>query len=78
MDNIILYYEDNYSKCYFVFRCKMDLNYELLWIVLISKYVKKLFDKIIKECVIYKYFQDYVFGKDIFYVESFNNVMNIF
>lgn len=56
MDNIILYYENNYSKCYFVFRCKMDLNYELLWIVLISKYVKKLFDKIIKECVIYKYF----------------------
>lgn len=78
MDNIIPHYENNHSKCHPASRCKMDPNYEPSRIVLTSKHAKKLLDKTIKECVIYKYPQDYVLGKDTFYVESFNNVMNIF
>lgn len=39
----------------------VGLNYKLFWIELISKYVKKWFDKIIKNYVVYKYFQDFVF-----------------
>lgn len=78
MDNIIPHYENNHSKCHPASRCKMDPNYEPSRMVLTSKHAKKLLDKTIKECVIYKYPQDYVLGKDTFYVESFNNVMNIF
>lgn len=32
----------------------------------------------IKSLTIYKYPQDYIHAKDTFYVESFNNVVNIF
>lgn len=58
--------------------CKMDPNDESLRIVLISRHAKKLLDRTIKECVTYKFPQDNVFGKGTFYVESFNNVIDIF
>lgn len=51
----------------------VGLNYKLFWIELISKYVKKWFGKIIKNQVVYKYFQN-CFGNDIVFVKGFNNV----
>jgi len=37
-----------------------------------------LLDSVIRRSTIYKTPEDYVLAKDTFYVESFNNVMNIF
>jgi len=37
-----------------------------------------LLDSVIRRSTIYKAPEDYVLAKDTFYVESFNNVMNIF
>jgi hypothetical protein len=41
-------------------------------------YTKKLLDSVIRRSTIYNAPEDYVLAKDTFYVESFNNVINIF
>lgn len=78
MKDIISHSRNNYSKCLPTSRCKMDSNYVPSGIVLTGKHAKKLLNKTIKECFMYKYSRDYVLGKDKFYAESFNNFMNIF
>ena len=78
MDSIIPHYENVHNMCHDDSRCRKDENYEPSRIVLTSKMAKKLLEKALKESVIYKYPEDYILGKDTFYVESFNNVMNVF
>ena len=56
---------------------KHDINYELARQV-IDDVASKLLFGVIKKSVLYKYPQDYILVRDTFYVESFNNVMNIF
>ena len=76
--NIIPHYENCHEKCHHQSRCKQDKNYEPSRVVLTSKIAKKLLENALKGSVIFKHPEDYILGKDTFYVESFNNVMNIF
>lgn len=78
IENIIPHYENSHEKCHPESRCRKDKNYEPSRVVLTSKIAKKLLENTLKGSVIYKYPEDYILGKDTFYVESFNNVMNIF
>jgi hypothetical protein len=66
------------TKCHPTSRCKTDKNYEASRIVITSSKAKKLLDSVIRRSTIYKAPGDYVSAKDTFYVESFNNVINIF
>ncbi|CAC5364483.1 unnamed protein product [Mytilus coruscus] len=59
-------------------RCKYDKNYEPSRIVLTDPLAEKLLLGVLLNSNIFKYPQDYVLGKDTFYVESFNNVINIY
>ena len=78
LENIIEHYANNHSKCHETSRCKCDPNYEPSRIVLTSPKAKKLLESVIRRSTIYQYPADYILAKDTFYVESFNNVMNIF
>ena len=78
IETIVPHYQNDHTKCHHDSRCRKDENYEPSRIVITSKMASKLLEKAIKDSVIYKYPEDYVLGKDTFYVESFNNVMNIF
>lgn len=76
--NIVKYYKNNYFECYYFLRCKKDKNYELLRLVIVDKFLEKLLLGVIIGFNFYKYLEDYVLVKDIYYVESFNNIMNMF
>lgn len=60
------------------FRCRVDLNYEFLCVVIENFVVEKLLRGVIVNFIIYKYFDDFKFGWDIYFVESFNNILNIY
>ncbi|KAJ8322416.1 hypothetical protein KUTeg_000025 [Tegillarca granosa] len=77
LDNITEHYKNNHSQCHESSRCKQDSNYEPSR-ELIGAKAEKLLKSVIEKSTIYKYPQDYVLGKNTAYVESFNNVMNIF
>ncbi len=76
--NVIEHYKNNHSDCSSSSRCKKDPNYEPSRIVLTSQKAIALLKRAVENTVIYKYPNDFNLGKDTFYVESFNNVMNVF
>ncbi|CAG2188781.1 unnamed protein product [Mytilus edulis] len=78
LDNIVNHYCDNHENCHHSSRCRFDSNYEPSRIVLTNLKARKILEIAIKSSTIYKYPQDYILAKDTFYVESFNNVVNIF
>ncbi|CAC5407084.1 unnamed protein product [Mytilus coruscus] len=78
LDNIVEHYCNNHVNCHHSSRCKVDSNYEPSRIVITNGKVRKMLESAIKSSTIYKYPQDYILAKDTFYVESFNNVVNIF
>jgi hypothetical protein len=45
-------------------------------IVITNGKAKNMLENVIRKSTIYQHPQDYILGKDTFYVESFNNVMN--
>ena len=78
LENIVEHYSNNHTKCHPTSRCKTDKNCEPSRIVIICSKAKKLLDSVIRRSTIYKAPGDYVSAKVTFYVESFNNVINIF
>ena len=76
--NIIDHYKNLHHDCNESSRCKRDTKYEPSRIVITSPIAEKLLLGVIINSTIYKYAQDYVLGRDTFYVESFNNVTNIY
>ncbi|KAJ8297993.1 hypothetical protein KUTeg_024524 [Tegillarca granosa] len=76
--NIINHYKNDHSSCNENSRCKKDPKYEPKRIIITDKIAEKLLRQVIEDSVIYKYPEDFVLAKDTFYVESFNNVMNVF
>jgi hypothetical protein len=67
-----------FVDCHISSRCKRDSNYEPSRIVITNGKAKNMLENVIRKSTIYQHPQDYILGKDTFYVESFNNVMNIF
>jgi hypothetical protein len=78
LDNVIEHYCNNHANCHNTSRCKRDSNYEPSRIVITNGKAKNMLENVIRKSTIYQHPQDYILGKDTFYVESFNNVMNIF
>lgn len=76
--NTVEHYKGNHSDCHSSSRCKLDKNYEPSRVVLVDKVSEKLLRNVIVSSNLYKYPEDYVLAKDTYYVESFNNTMNIF
>ena len=56
----------------------MDPNYEPSRIVITNPKAEKSLENVIESSVIFKCPEDFVLARDSYYVESFNNVMNIF
>lgn len=76
--NVTQHYKNEHSNCHQTSRCKLDKNYEPSRIVITNPKAEKMLQNVIEQSVIYKSPEDYVLAKDTSYVESFNNVMNIF
>lgn len=76
--NTVEHSKGNHSDCHSSSRCKLDKNYEPSRVVLVDKVSEKLLRNVIVSSNLYKYPEDYVLAKDTYYVESFNNTMNIF
>lgn len=76
--NIVEHYKNNHSECHSSSRCKTDNNYEPSRLVIVDKFTEKLLLGVITSSNLYKYPEDYVLAKDTYYVESFNNTMNMF
>ncbi|CAC5424311.1 unnamed protein product [Mytilus coruscus] len=76
--NVVDHYKNRHLSCDPSSRCKYDKNYEPSRIVLTDPVAEKLLLGVLLNSNIFKYPQDYVLGKDTFYVESFNNVLNIY
>lgn len=76
--NIVDHYKNIHHECHVSSRCKQDKNYESSRIVITSPTAEKLLLVVLLNSTIYKHAKDYVLGRDTFYVESFNNVTNIY
>ena len=78
LSNIVKHYRDEHSDCPDSSRCKEDSKYEPSRMVITNPKAEKCLEKVIQASVIYKHPEDFVLARDSSYVESFNNVMNIF
>ncbi|KAK3091924.1 hypothetical protein FSP39_023755 [Pinctada imbricata] len=77
IDNIVEHYKDNHSSCHSTSRCK-EPKYEISRTVITDPKAEKLLKDILRNSTIFKYPGDYILAKDTFYVESFNNVVNVY
>lgn len=78
MLNIVQHYKNNHGSCHSTSRCRKDPNYESSRKVLTNPQAEKLLLGVIKNSVIFKNPQDYRLCRDTYYVESFNNVVNVY
>lgn len=78
LSNVVSHYKNEHTGCPETSRCKKDKNYEPSRIVITNPKAEKLLETTIKNSVIYKSPEDYILARDTSYVESVNNVMNIF
>lgn len=76
--NIVKHYKNNHSECYHSAGYKKDNNYKPSRLALVQKFTEKLLFDVILSSNLYKYPEVYVVAKDTYYVESFNNTMNLF
>ena len=73
--NTVDHYKNIHTSCHESSRCRKDKNYE---IVITEPLAEKLLANAILSSNIYKHPEDYIYGRDTFYVESFNNVINVY
>ena len=78
IDNVVLHYKNQHSKCPADSRCKTDPNYEPSKKVISSSFAETKLTEVLHKSTIYINAEDFAYGKDSHYVESFNNVLNIF
>ena len=78
LDNIVEHYKGNHKECTPTSRCRKDPNYESRRVVIESPVAEKLLHGVIKNSMIYKNPNDFRLGRDTFFVESFNNTLNIY
>jgi hypothetical protein len=76
--NIVDHYKNIHTSCDPSSRCRKDKYYEPSRIVLTDPVAEELLVKVILNSNIFRYPQVYILGRDTFYVESFNDVMNIY
>ncbi|CAC5422464.1 unnamed protein product [Mytilus coruscus] len=76
--NVVDHYKNRHLSCDPSSRCRYDEIYEPSRTVLTDPVAEKLLLGVLLNSNISKYPKDYVLGKNTFYVESFNNVINIY
>ena len=76
--NAVCHYKHDHTKCHRSSRCQPDLNYESQRIVITSPVAEDMLRRAITKSTIYRSADDFIYGKGTFYVESFNNTMNMF
>ena len=76
--NVIEHYRDNHEKCHESSRCRNDPNYEPQRLMLTDNVSQKLLRGVIINSTLYKNASDFVYEKDTYYVESFNNTIDMF
>ena len=78
IDNIISHYQNQHQHCAPASRCRTDPNYEPSKIMITDQKAAKLLTDALHKSDVYKSAEDFVCAMDTFYVESFNNVLNIY
>lgn len=76
--NVVEHYKGNHTECHSTSRCRVDKNYEPSRLAIVDKISEKLLCEVITHSTLFKNPNDSVLAKDAYYVESFNNTMNIF
>ena len=77
MDNISAHYRNIHTNCSADSRCRNDDNYKPSRLVLTDSITVKLLESTLRNTDVYKHVENYVHYKDTFFVESFNNTLNI-
>ena len=80
LDNIVPHYKNDHRNCSESSRCKTDGNYEPSKqnLIIQSQRAEQLLRDAIRKTVVYKNAEDFTHAMDTFYVESFNNVLNVY
>lgn len=78
LDNVIQHYKNQHDHCHSSARCKRIQKYEPSRVVLTDPVAEMMLKKAICSSSVYKNAEDFSLGKDTYYVESFNNTMNMF
>lgn len=78
LDNIVDHYQNDHKRCHPSSRCKQDPNYEPSKVVLENPVAIKLLKSVIVNSTIYKYPDHFNLGRDTYFVESFNNTLNVY
>ena len=78
LSNVVSHYKNGHSRCHATSRCQRDPNYEPSRQVITNPKAEKMLECVINNSAIFKSPDDFVLARDTSYVESFNNVMNIF
>ena len=78
LDNIVLHYQNNHKNCDTSSRCRKDPNYIPSREVLTSPVAIRLLTETIQKWDVYRNAQNYVHHMDTFFVEPFNNTLNMF
>ena len=78
MDNVTEHYQNKHEHCSEESRCRTEPNYEPSKHKLYSQVAIDLLQQAIRDTVVYKHPEDFVLAMDTYYVEGFNNVLNIF
>jgi len=76
--NTVDHYKDIHDKCHESSRCRKDEKYEPGRITITASTAEMLLRNAISASTVYKHAKDFIYGKDTYYVESFNNTMNMF
>ena len=76
--NTVQHYKGNHDQCQTISRCKTDPNFELSKKLITDSSAESLLSKTIQSSTLFKSAKDFSYGKDSHYVESYNNVLNIF
>ena len=75
---MVSHYKADHRGCHATSRCKQNAKYEPSRQVITNPKAEKMLEGVIKSSAIFKNPEDFVLACDTSYVESFNNVMNIF
>lgn len=78
LDNVVEHYKIFHGNCSEESRCRQKPNYKPSKLLIRDSRAEELLRMAIRETVVYKCPEDFVHAMDTYYVESFNNVLNIF
>lgn len=76
--NTVQHYKNIHTNCFPESRCRCEPDYRPSKTLIQSPIAERLFEDALKKTVVYSSPHDFTQALDTFYVESFNNVLNMF